>query len=65
MEVPWDMMYADDLIVTVKEDAGIQTCFSYWQGALGSKDTTININKTETMVCDKTNETLMVRDRTG
>src|SRR6218665_1814541 len=62
MEVPWDMMYADDLIVTVKEDAGIQKRFSDWQGALESKGPTININKAETMVCDNTNETLMVRE---
>ena len=59
------MMYADELIVTVKENAGIQTRFSDWQWALGSEDPTININKAESMVCDTTNEMLMVRDKTG
>ena len=30
-----------------------------------SKDLNINIKKTETMLCAKTNEILMIRDRTG
>ena len=64
-EVPWDMLYADDLIVADEEEAGIQTRFTDWQEALESKGLKININKTETMVCSKTDETLMVRDRAG
>jgi len=48
-----------------KEKTGIQTCFPDWQWALGSKSLKININKTETMVCAKKKETLMIRDRTG
>ena len=33
-EVPWNMLYADDLIVADKEEAGIQTRFTDWQRAL-------------------------------
>ena len=59
------MLYVDDLIVADKEDAGIQTRFTDWYRALESKGLKININKTETVVCTKTNKTLKVRDRTG
>ena len=38
---------------------------SDWQEALESRCLKININKTETKVCAKTNETLMIKDRTG
>src|SRR6218665_3059719 len=64
-EVPWNMLYSDDLIVDDKEEAGIQAHFSDWQWALESKGLKINFKKTETMVCAKTHETLMIRDRTG
>jgi len=30
-EVPWDMLYTDDLIVADKEEAGLQARFSYIQ----------------------------------
>jgi len=33
-EVPWDMLYAYDLIVADKKEAGIQTRFIDWQRAL-------------------------------
>src|SRR6218665_2260301 len=56
------MLYTNDLIVADKEEAGIQVRFSDWQWALENKGLKINIKKTETMVCAKTNETLMIRD---
>jgi hypothetical protein len=31
-EMPWDMLFADDLIVTDNEEAEIQTRFTEWQG---------------------------------
>ena len=46
-EVPWDMLYADDLIIVAdKEEAGIQARFSDWQWALESKELKINVKKT-------------------
>ena len=62
-EVPLDMIYADDPIVADKGEAEIKTRFTDWQRASESKGYKININYTETMVCVKTNETLMSRDR--
>src|SRR5688572_6520992 len=56
------MMYADNLIVADSEEAGLQTRFTDWQGALESKGLKININKTEAMVCSKTHEKRMVKD---
>ena len=67
-KVPTEILYADDLIVADKGKAGIQTRFPDWQSGRGhwrAKYLKININKTENMVCAKTNETLMRRDRTG
>ena len=58
------MLYADDLIAADKEEAEIQTGFTDWQ-ALESKGLKININKTETMVCANSKETLMISDRAG
>ena len=40
------MLYADDLIVADKENAGIRTRFSDWQWALESKGLRINTKKT-------------------
>ena len=48
-----------DLIVADKEDARIQALFCDWQRALESKGLKISVHKTETMICGKTNETLM------
>ena len=59
------MLYSDDLIVADKKEAGLQAHFSDWHWALESKGLKINIKKTEAMVFAKTNETLMIRDRTG
>jgi len=57
--------YADDLIVADKEEAKLQARFFDWPSALESKGFKIDIKKTETMVWVKTNEMLMIRDRTG
>jgi len=64
-EVPWDMLYADDLIVAEDSPASLQTRFTSWQGALESKGLKINAGKTETMVCAKADETLKISDRKG
>jgi len=37
-EVPWDMLYADDLNVAHKEEAGLQARFSDWQGGTGEQE---------------------------
>jgi len=64
-EVPWDMLYADDLIVAEDSAANLQTRFLRWQKALESKGLKINAGKTETMECAKTEESLVIRVSTG
>jgi len=64
-EVPWDMLYADDLIVAEDSPANLQTRFPSWQGALESKGLKINAGKTENMVCTKDDETLTISDSKG
>ena len=48
-EVPWDMLYADNLIVADKTTTGAQTRFTKWQKELESKGLKINTSKTETI----------------
>ena len=64
-DVPWDMLYADDLIVADDSAMNLQARFLGWQKALESKGLKINASKTETMVCAKTDEPLVIRDSTG
>ena len=64
-EVPWDMLYADDLIVAGDSAANLQSSYSQWQQALESKGLKINAAKTETMVCSKNTETLVITDNAG
>src|ERR1700733_2360735 len=64
-EVPWDMLYADDLIIADRTTTGAQTRFTEWQKELESKGLKVNTSKTETMVCSKTEEALVIVDREG
>lgn len=64
-EVPWDMLYADDLIIAEDSGMNLQTRYLRWQEALESKGLKINAGKTETMVCSKTDEPLEVKDCRG
>jgi len=57
-EVPWDMLYADDLIVAEDSASNLQTRFFGWQRALESKGLKVNTNKTEIMVCPKEDESV-------
>jgi hypothetical protein len=52
-EVPWDMLYADDLIVAADTAQTLQTRFLKCQKAMKSKGLKINAGKMETMVCPK------------
>jgi len=64
-EVPWDMLYADDLIVAEDSASNLQTCFSGWQRALESKGLRVNTNETEIMVCSKEDESVAITDSKG
>src|SRR6218665_1598822 len=64
-EVPWDMLYADDLALAEQTETGVQNGFGDWQRTLECKGIKVNINKTETMVCSKVPETVTIKDATG
>jgi hypothetical protein len=64
-EVPWDMLYADDLILAEDSASNLQIRFSGWQRALESKGLKVNANKTETMVCSKEDESVAITDSKG
>lgn len=64
-EVPWDMLYADDLIVADESAQNSQASFTSWQRALESKGLKINASKTESMVCSRTDEELVIMDGEG
>ena len=64
-DVPWDMLYADDLILSDISSTNLQKRFGEWQETLESKGLKVNADKTETMVCARTAETLQVKDKTG
>ena len=57
-DVPWGMLYADDLILSDISLTNLQKRFGEWQEALESKGLKVNADKTETMVCARTAETL-------
>jgi len=48
-DVPWDMLYADDLILSDVSSTNLQNRFGEWQEALESKGLNVNADKTETM----------------
>jgi len=64
-EVPWDMLYADDLIMSEDSTSNLQTLFSGWQRALESKGLKVNANITETMVCSKEDMSVAITDSRG
>jgi len=64
-DVPWDMLYAGDLILADISPAKLQERFSEWQEALESNGLKVNADKTETVVCAKTAESLLITDRRG
>ena len=47
-DVPWDMLYADDLIIADILSAKLQERFGEWQEALERKGPKVNVDKTET-----------------
>jgi len=59
-DVPWDMLYADDLILSDISSTNLQKRFGEWQEALESKGLKVNADKTETMVSARTAEPLQI-----
>ena len=57
--VPWDMLYADDVVLTAKSRAEVEEQFERWKSAMESKGLKVNIEKTKILVTGKECETVV------
>jgi len=64
-DVQWNMLYADDLIIAAISSAKLQERFGEWQEALERKGLKVNADKTETIECARTAESLQITDKNG
>ena len=55
--VPWDMLYADDLVITAESREEALERFGSWMEAMESKGLKVNIEKTKVLVSGKECET--------
>jgi len=58
------MLYADDLVLLDISSTNLQKRFEEWQEGLESEGLKVSADKTETMVCARTAETLRITDKT-
>ena len=58
---PWELLYADDLVLTADSKREVIDMFNNWRGALERRGLKVNISKTKLMVTGKRGEIL----RTG
>ncbi len=64
-DLPWDMLYADDLNIATETSTDAQTRLTKWQQALERAGLRVNASKTETMVCAKIQEKVDIMDCHG
>ncbi len=64
-DLPWDMLYADDLNIATETLTDAQTRLTKWQQALEHAGLRVNASKTETMVCAKIQEKVDIVDCHG
>ena len=57
------MLYADNLIIAAISSAKLQEKIGEWQEALKRKSLKVNADKTETMVCARTAESVQITDK--
>lgn len=55
-EVPWEMLYADDLVLTARSKKEVVDKFIEWKGALEKRGLKVNIAKTKILVTGKKEE---------
>ena len=51
--MPWDMLYADNLIITGESKEEVEQQLQNWKGALARRGLKINIGKTKILVSGK------------
>ena len=57
--VPWDMLYADDLVLSAESKAEVLEQFYSWRSAMESKGLKVNIVKTKILISGKECETVV------
>ena len=53
---PWELLYADDLVLTAESKEAVKALFDAWSGAMELRGLKINIGKTKLMVSGKENQ---------
>ena len=48
--VPWDMLYADDLVISAEMESQSSEKFNTWNGALQKRGLKINVDKTKNLI---------------
>jgi hypothetical protein len=64
-DMPWNILYADDLVIMADTEEELQQRLLEWQNCLESKGLKVNTGKTEVMLCAKKDEPINVTDRHG
>ena len=57
--VPWDMLYADDLVLTAESKEEVLEQFNRWKSAMESKGLKVNLGKTKILVTGKECESVI------
>ena len=57
--VPWDMLYADDLVLTAETKEEVLEQFNRWKSAMESKGLKVNLSKTKILVSGKECESVV------
>ena len=57
--VPWDMLYADDLVLTAESKEEVLEQFNSWKSAMESKGLKVNLSKTKILVTGKECESVI------
>jgi hypothetical protein len=57
--VPWDMLYADDLVLTATSREEVVARFALWKNAMERRGLKVNLQKTKLLVTGKERETVV------
>ena len=63
--LPWELLFADDLAVATNSEEELQRRWLSWQIEMESKGLKVNTEKTEVMVCSKTEREANIVDKQG
>ena len=61
--LPWEMLYADDLVICADDEKSLQENVWKWQRCMERRELRVNNRKTEVMVSSKESENINVVDR--